>query len=223
MFDKKKAIWFLLGGVLMIAVVVGGAYFAYDQAFRQVDILVASEQIEAGDPISDKMLDAKKVAISAIKDYEVYTPKTFKLGLVATVPMSVGDPLRKDKCLDLEDNDLSQLPLRLAALESKGLYGVDIPVESIKGMITGEIPAIKPGAKLALEVAYKDRDPSGFEVSKAEIFVEGAPVVAVKPATENQGGSVVVALTRDEFVAYGSSVVKGKIQGAVRAFEPVSK
>lgn len=223
MFEKKKSILFLLAGAVMALVVMAGAYFAYDQVFKQVDILIASESIEAGDPISDKMLDAKKVAISAVKDYEVYTPKTFKLGLVATVPMSVGDPLRKDKCLDMEDNDLSQLPLRLAALEKKGMYGVDIPVESIKGMITGEVPAIKPGAKLALSVAFKDRDAAGFEVSKAEIFAEGAPVVAVRPASENQGGSVVVALTRDEFTAYGSSVVKGKIQGAVLAFEKTVK
>lgn len=217
--EKRKGLFFVMGAVacgLVAALFILGLG---NKIAPKVPALEAVVEIAPGDPLDRSQFREIKLPEAGLPR-EIIHPGTDLSGMIASRGMYPGDILRHPSAISLEGDSPSLLSARLKALENPELRGVEIPVDSIKGMLTG----MKTMDMVDIVAVYKEYDARlDDEVLVSRTIVQAAPVIGLRggetdrisSAAEN---SVVVALTQDQVELYALHMEKGKIYASLRPF-----
>lgn len=213
--NRKRGLLFIAVALLTAAAAAGISYFSLNTVFRQVPVMVALEEIAPGDPLRPELFETKSLAVGGIPEDTLKPGFSFE-GTISAKGMLPGDILRKSNTVDMQDRDLSVLSTRLRTLEERGLVAVEVPVESMKGMLGG----MKAWDRVMIGVAWPDKDKELALSTKnaqfvTEIIVESAVVVGLKKAEDGNNGSLVVGLDPAQFLKFMESKERGKLYVAL--------
>lgn len=213
--NKKRGLMFILIALTIALVASGVSYASLNTVFRKVPVFVALVEIAAGDPLKKEMFEVKSHPIGGIPE-DALKPSFLFDGSISSKGMLPGDVLRQSNTVDMQDRDLSVLSTRLYTLKEMGLVAVEIPVDSLKGMLTG----MKAWDKVIIGVAWPDKDKEMVLATRneqfvTEVIVESAIVVGLKNAEDGGNGSLIVGLDSAQFLKFMESKEKGKIYVAL--------
>lgn len=208
-------------GIAAVCALLATGIFTYifNQVFKQVPVLVAVKEINQGDPLTAEMFKEERIPVGGVPKTALKPPVNFKeKGYISAKGMSEGDVLRKVNVIDLQDRELSVLSSRLKALEKKGYVAIEVPIDSVEGMLGG----MKAGDKVIVGVAYADKDKELQLSSKnpqfvSEVITEAAHVVGIKNPGESKG-ALIIAVTTEDYLKYMQSKERGKIYVGLRPF-----
>jgi Flp pilus assembly protein CpaB len=214
--EKKSGFLFVALGILCSLLAAGMIYSGASKMFPSVPVLEVVQPIVAGDPLSPGMFKEVKKPEAGLPQ-GVIRPGVDFSGFIAANGMAPGDILRISNVIILENINLPILSARLAYLDNFELRGVEVPIESIIGML----PGMKAGDYVDIISVYKNEAPdSPGRASQsliAETIIEGVPVIGVRPREEGQG-ALIVALTKDQAEVYALHREKGRISVSLRPF-----
>lgn len=197
---KKTGLLFLVLAISLGAIAGLMTLSVIKSSYKEVAVLVAKESIEEGDPLSKTMFHEKKIHPSGKPESAVDVSELDLSGMVASKGLLEGDILRNEHLIKISDSN-QELPListRVKAIGNDNLVGAEIPVNSIKGILSG----IKKGDMISVVSVLEDEETKQI-ISK--LILVNIEVVDVKSKDgdgkiETSGdGVVAVALTQDEF------------------------
>ncbi len=213
--NKKRGLVFISISLIIAIAAAGICFVSLNTVFRKVPVWIAKEEIAPGDPLKKEMFEPRNLPIGGIPEDALKPSFAFE-GSISSKGMLPGDVLRKTNTIDMQDRDLSVLSTRLRTLKEVGLVAVELPVESLKGMLGG----MKAWDKVIIGVAWSDKDKEVALGTKnaqfvTEIIVESAMVVGLKNAEDGGNGALIVGLDSAQFLKYMESKEKGKIYVAL--------
>lgn len=215
--EKRKGLLFIVGA---LACGIVAALFILGLGSKmtpQVPALEARVEIEPGDPLDRNMFREVKLPEAGLPS-EIIHPDTDLSGMIASRSMYPGDILRYPSAIETESESPSLFSARLKALNDPSLRGVEIPVDSIEGMLHG----MKSRDLVDIEVVFKEYDSSvDDEVLVSETIIEGAPVIGIRSegsegVSNSTKKSLVVALTKQQVKLFALYREKGVISVSLR-------
>lgn len=220
MSKKSKSTGLML---LMIAIVLGILSFVLTLSLisnvsKEDIVLVAKVDIEKGDPLSLNMFEERRIHPSGKPETAVNKEELNLLSTVASSNMLKEDILREEHIVKVvgEIEDLPLISTRLKTLGNDELLGVEIPIDSIKGMLSG----IKKGDMVTIVNVYEDINEETKEREiKSKTILVNIEVVDIKVNSEentSSEASAVVGLTQDEFNILSLARDTGSIHIAVQ-------
>ncbi|WP_459195629.1 CpaB family protein [Wukongibacter baidiensis] len=229
--SKKSGILFIFLAFILALGATGLSYAAINKITKKVPMMVASKDIEAGDPLNKDMFQVISVPIGGRPSDAIIPTKELDLSsYVALKDMSAKDILRKANIINLNSKDLPILSARLRSLDPKAindlsydseelrsLRAAEIPVTSIIGMI----PGMKTGDQIAITSVYIDEVDEGNKIKKVrktETIFDFISVIGIKKPDDNSKGSLVIALSQRQFEAYSLAREKGKFYVALMPY-----
>lgn len=212
---KKRGLLFILVALITALAAGGITFFSLNTVFRKVPVMVATAEIAPGDPLNSDLFEIRSLAVGGIPEDTLKPGFSFE-GTISAKGMLPGDILRKSNTVDMQDRDLSVLSTRLSTLKKNGLVAVEVPVESMRGMLGG----MKAWDQVMIGVAWPDKDKETALGTKnaqfvTEIIVESAMVVGLKKAEDGNNGSLVVGLDPAQFLKFMESKERGKLYVAL--------
>lgn len=213
--NKKRGLIFISLSLAIALIAAAISFTSLNNVFRKVPVWIAIVEVAPGDPLKKEMFEIQNIPVGGIPEDTLKPTFVFE-GKISSKGMLKGDILRKSNTVDMQDRDLSVLSTRLRTLQEKGLVAVEVPVESLKGMLGG----MKAWDKVAIGVAWPDKDKEvALSTQNAqfvtEIIVESAMVVGLKNAEDGGSGALIVGLDSAQFLKYMESREKGKIYVAL--------
>lgn len=213
--NKKRGLIFISLSLTIAMIAAAISFVSLNNVFRKVPVWVATAEVAPGDPLKKELFEIKSLPIGGIPE-DTLKPSFVFEGKISSKGMLAGDILRKSNTVDMQDRDLSVLSTRLRTLKKTGLVAVEVPVESLKGMLGG----MKAWDKVTIGVAWPDKDKeislgTRNEQFVTEIIVESAMVVGLKNAEDGGSGALIVGLDSAQFLKYMESREKGKIYVAL--------
>ena len=207
---KKTGILTLLVALLLGVVAVFLAMNLIKDSTKTVDVLIAKDDIEEGDPLSKSDFEIKQIHPSGRPNTAVNVNELDLDGVVASKGILKGDILREEHLIKIADvnQELPLISTRLKALGNDELLGAEIPIQSIAGILSG----VKKGDRLSIISVYKNDD-TGSVVS--ETILTDIEVLAIK-STDDGKGVLAVALTQEEFETLSLARDTGTIHIAIQ-------
>lgn len=227
MNNKRKGLFFILAAVLCGFIVMGSVYMLAKRTEPSVPALRAVQDINAGDPLNEKMFETVKLA-KTDAPVDLIKPGTDFSTLVAAKSLAKHDILRKAAVMDLQKPDPGLFSSRLRALKDPNLRAIEIPTEAVKGLLSGmgnndhiDIIAVYKEVPQSVSGALS----SDKEVLTSKTIVTDVPVIGVKSdsgnnesVTSESATILVVAVTPEQAEKVALYREKGKIYGALRPF-----
>lgn len=213
--NKKSFLFFLLS-IVCATLAAGIIYVAGQQATPSVPVLVAKTEINAGDPLTKDMFKQVNIPPASLPDGTL-TPNAPLDNAVALHGMAPGDILREPNIMRLDNKEsLPILSARLRSLGKNDLRAVQIPSESIRGMLGG----MKAGDRVDIISVIEKTDPEDKtkKYLESKTIIEAAPVIGVQPPESQSGGVLVVALTKQQVELFALSKEQGKIYASLVPF-----
>lgn len=217
--EKRKGILFITGAVVCGLIAAFFVMGIGSKMAPKVPALEAVIEIAPGDPLDRSQFREVKLPEAGLPK-EIIHPGTDLSNMIASRNMYPGDILRYPSAIALEGDNPSLLSARLKALNNPNLRGVEIPVDSIRGMLTG----MKTMDLVDIIAVFKEYDPRvDNELLVSRTIIQAAPVIGLKSGeTDRVSGpgenSVVVALTQEQVELYALYREKGKIYASLRPF-----
>lgn len=207
---KKTGILTLLVALLLGVVAVFLAMNLIKNSTKTVDVLIAKDDIEEGDPLSKSDFEIKQIHPSGRPNTAVNVNELDLDGVVASKGILKGDILREEHLIKIADvnQELPLISTRLKALGNDELLGAEIPIQSIAGILSG----VKKGDRISIISVYKNDD-TGSVVS--ETILTDIEVLAIK-STDDGEGVLAVALTQEEFETLSLARDTGTIHIAIQ-------
>lgn len=207
---KKTGILTLLVALLLGVVAVFLAMNLIKDSTKTVDVLIAKDDIEEGDPLSKSDFELKQIHPSGRPNTAVNVNELDLDGVVASKGILKGDILREEHLIKIADvnQELPLISARLKALGNDELLGAEIPIQSIAGILSG----VKKGDRISIISVYKNDD-TGSVVS--ETILTDIEVLVIK-STDDGKGVLAVALTQEEFETLSLARDTGTIHIAIQ-------
>jgi len=207
---KKTGILTLLVALLLGVVAVFLAMNLIKDSTKTVDVLIAKDDIEEGDPLSKSDFEIKQIHPSGRPNTAVNVNELDLDGVVASKGILKGDILREEHLIKIADvnQELPLISTRLKALGNDELLGAEIPIQSIAGILSG----VKKGDRISIISVYKNDD-TGSVVS--ETILTDIEVLVIK-STDDGKGVLAVALTQEEFETLSLARDTGTIHIAIQ-------
>lgn len=176
-----------------------------------VPVLQVTEDITQGDFIEGKVKEIK-IAKSSLPKGAV-KPGADLTGIVARHGLSEGDILRVNHLID-EEMDGGLLSARLRTIGDENMRAVELPIESVAGMMGG----MKAGDRVDVIAVYEKSDESGNVTIESKTILTGREVVGVLMTEDGSGGALIVSVTAQEAETLAASRESGKIYITLRPF-----
>lgn len=177
-----------------------------------VPVLQVTEDISQGDFLAGKTT-VVKIARSSVPEGAL-KPSANLDGAVARHGLSRGDILRTNHILN-ERMDGGLLSARLMSIGNKDLRAVELPVDSVSGMLGG----LKAGDRIDVIAVYEVENGEEKQLESKTILTD-RQVVGVRYSEDGSGSaSLVAAVTQQEAETLALYRTKGKIYVALRPFE----
>ena len=227
--DKNKKTGYLIIGLgvafTLLSVIL--SYALISSIVEKVPMQIANQYIKAGTPINESMFSIVEVPVKG-RPKDAILPGEDLTGYVAITDFGTNDILRYTKVVNLKEKDLPIISTKLRGLdpealtnenyetpEMRKLRAVELPIESIEGML----PGMKPGDKLAITSVYTERAPGGIEQKHSEPLFDYVEVLDIRlPSDENSKGTLVIALTQKQFQAFALARDKGTFYVALMPY-----
>lgn len=222
--NKNKGLLFIVAalvcGLLAVIIVLSlGSKLA-----PSVPALEAVKDVKMGTPLDRSMFKEVKLAEASVPSQLVDVNVDFT-GLVAAKDIAAGDILREPSLLSLEGNP-ALFSARLRTLADPNLRAVQIPTNSMEGLISG----MGNGDKVDIIAVYNEMEEAESaniiapeDTLVAKTIVRAAPVIGVRAGDEeNIEGSpatlLIVALTEEQVETVSLYRELGNIYASLRPF-----
>jgi len=210
--QNRTGTTFILLAVLCAVIAGVLVFFACLKIAPSVPVLVAVDEIQAGDPLKPEMFKVVKLAKAGLPD-GIINPGADLSTFMAKYGMAEGDLLRKSGVIDNEDFTASLLSARLSVQNDPSLRAVEVPVEAAASMLAG----IKAGDRIdVVSVIVSDEEDGQQHI--AETIIEDAKVIGVNTPGESSNGALVIAISPDQAETFFLARVKGKVFATLRPF-----
>jgi len=179
-----------------------------------VPVYQASQDIIPGDYIEGKISETK-IAKSSIPKGAI-KPGADLSKSIARHGLSQGDILRINHLID-DEIDGGLLSARLKALGNDNLRAVELPIESIAGMLGG----MKAGDRVDIVAVYEtDNDEETLE---SKTILTDREIVGVMTTEDGTDGALIVSVTAEEAELLALNREKGKIYITLQPFRKGGK
>ena len=219
MKEKKKGLVFIAVAVLFGLIAFLGILSLSSQMSPSVPALKASTNIPSGTPLDRSMFVEVKIPEAGIPA-ELMSPGLDFSNLIAARDILEGDILRKPAVYSLDDPNPSLYSARLKSLGNPQLRGVEVPVESIRGILSGmntqdyvDLISVYEFEKVQ-NTSDQNKTISTLET---KTILEAAPVIGVK-SDDNQNMVLIIAATKDKAEEISLHQEIGKIYATLRPF-----
>lgn len=220
---KSKGLLFVIAALVTATLAVMIVVSIGSKMSPSVAALEANQDIKIGTPLDRSMFTEVMLAEASVPTQLVDTNIDFT-GLIASKDISAGDIFREPAILSLEGN-LALFSARLSVLNDPDLRAVEIPTDSVEGLITG----MGPQDSVDLIAVYKELEVADKFSAVAEdtlnskTIVRGAPVLGVKPGdSENIEGTpstlLIVALNEAQIEDLALYSELGNVYASLRPF-----
>ncbi len=220
---KSKGLLFVIAAIVTASLAVMIVVSIGSKMSPSVAALEANQDIKIGTPLDRSMFNEVMLAEASVPSQLVDTNIDFT-GLIASKDISTGDIFREPAILSLEGN-LALFSARLSVLNDPSLRAVEIPTDSVEGLITG----MGPQDSVDLVAVYKELEiADGFsavaeDTLTSKTIVRGAPVLGVKAGdSENVEGTpstlLIVALNEEQIEDLALYAELGNIYASLRPF-----
>lgn len=208
---KKTGLLTLLVALLFGVIAVFLTMNLVKDSTKTVDVIIAKNDIEEGDPLSKAQFEVKQIHPSGRPDTAVKVKGLELDGVVASKGMLKGDILREEHLIKIADvnQELPLISTRIKALGNDTLVGAEIPIQSIEGILDG----VKKGDRISIVNVYKDDETDGII---SETILTDIEVLAIKSSKDDGKGVVAVALTQEEFEKLSLARDTGTIHIAIQ-------
>lgn len=222
--NKAKGLLFvivaLICGLLSVVII----FSLGSKMSPSVAALEAIQDIKAGTPLDRSMFREVRLAEASLPTQLIDVNIDFT-GLVAAKDISTGDIFREPAILSLSEGSPALFSARLRALGDPSLRAVEVPTDSVEGLITGmgnqdrvDIIAVYEELQVVDEFTAIAED-----TLKVETIIKGAPVIGVRPGdSENIEGSpatlLIVALKAKDVEKVSLYRELGSIYASLRPF-----
>lgn len=201
--------------IIAIACATIAAFLVVQAGLRAaptVPVLQITENIAPGDFLQGKVKEVK-IAKSSLPKGAI-RPGTDLSKFVAKHGMSEGDILRGDHILS-DDVDAGLLSARLLAMGDDNLRAVELPIESVSGMLGG----MKAGDRVDIIAVYGLEDEEGGRKElESKTILTDRKLVGVMITEDGSDGAIVVALTSEEAETMALYTELGKIYITLKPF-----
>lgn len=202
--------------IILLAVVcgllaAGLVYMAGQKATPSVPLLAAKTEIAAGDPLEKSMFKEVLMPPAGIPDGAL-KPEAPLENAVAKHALSPGDILRETHVIRYDSTDIPLLSSRLKTLNKENLRAVEVPVDSVAGMLGG----MKAGDRVDIISVTPIEEGSKKEIISQKI-IGSAPVIGVRPPRDGPG-VLIVALTETQVNKFFLAGEMGKVYASLCPF-----
>jgi len=180
------------------------------KAAPMVPVLQVTSEVMPGDFLQDKVTVVKIAKASVPKG--AIKPGADLSKAIAKHGLSPGDILRADHILD-DSVDGGLLSARLRALGDSNLRAVELPIDSVAGML----PGMKAGDKVDVIAVFDTPGSNGNEKTSRTILMD-RKVIGVRITEDGSGASLVIAVTPQEAETLALYREKGKIYISLKPF-----
>ena len=200
--SKRTGVLFIIAALVIALLAAGLTYMTVNKFVSKAPVWVVNAPIQKGDPLNADKFTTKEVPKASIQKGTL-KPGTDLTGYAATVEMLPGDVLKEGNIIKLaQSDDVSILSARLKALNDKNLVAGEIPLDSIKGMLSG----MKTGDKISIVNVYTED-----KVLKSETIINYCDTIGVRSPGEDSSGAIIVALTREQSEILAMARERGKV------------
>ena len=218
---NKKGLIFIGVAILSGILAFIGVYGLITKMSPSVPALEANVDIAAGTPLDRSYFSEVRIPESGMPT-EIISPGDIDFSTaIAAKDISAGDLLRKPAILSLDDPNPSLYSARLKSLKRPDLRGVEVPVESIKGILYGmntqdhvDLVSVYNRTLLADSNGTQEKI---VEEMTAETIIKGAPVIGVKDK-DKENTVLIIAVTEEEAEIIALHREIGKIYATLRPF-----
>lgn len=200
--SKKTGLIFIIIAIILAVIVAGLSYYLISGVTNKTPVLVLNKELQKGDPINKSMFKTEYVPTASIIEGTISVEADLS-GYIAAIPLMPGEVLKKNQIIKLSENN-KEIPLlsaRLKAMDNPNLVAGEIPVDSIKGMISG----MKSSDKISIVNVYKNDKKELI----SETVIPCADVIGIKSGED--GSAIMIALTHEQSRILAASRDKGKI------------
>ncbi len=200
--NKKTGLLFIIIAIILAIIVAGLSYYLISGVTNKTPVLVLNRELQKGDPIDKSMFKTEYVPSASIIEGTINVEADLN-GYIAAIPLMPGEVLKKNQIIKLSENnkDIPLLSARLKAMNNPNLVAGEIPIDSIKGMISG----MKSSDKISIVNVY--RNDKKELVSKT--VIPYADVIGIKSGED--GSAIMIAITHEQSRILAASRDKGKI------------
>lgn len=205
--SRKSGIIFAVFAILCGLAAAGLVVTAGMMAAPSVPVLQVTDDLVPGDFIEGHvtMVKMPKAGLPA----DVITSIDEIKNAVTKHGLSAGDILRRSHLIKNADSG-GLLSARLVALNNPQLRAVEVPVESVAGMLGG----MKAGDKVDIIAVYQTGI-NNHELS-SQTIIFNAPVIGVKTGGEEDKAALVIAVNQQEAEKLALYREKGKVYVALK-------
>lgn len=206
---KLSGISFIIIAIICASIVAFLVIQAGLKAAPTLPVLQITKDVTAGDFIADKTKIVKIAKASVPKGAIIPGADLDKA--IAKHGLSEGDILRENHIID-NNNDGGLLSARLSRLDKKNMRAVELPIESIAGMLGG----MKAGDKVDIVAVFEE----GSEAKQlnSKTILQDRQVIGVMTSEEDAEGTIVIAVTNQEAEVLSLYREKGKIYVTLKPF-----
>lgn len=227
---SKKGLLFIAVAVLFGLLAFVAVLSVTSKMAPSVSALMANTDIPSGTPLDRSMFSEVKIPETGMP-VGLLPPNTDFTVLLAAKDISKGDLLRRPAVFSLEDPNPSLYSARLKNLGNPNLRGIEVPVESIKGALSGmntqdyvdlisvyeeECENCRP------EQATETPSDKTIKITTSKTIIKAAPVIGVQ-VEDDQNMVLVIAVSEEEAEKIALHQEIGKIYATLRPFKEVLK
>lgn len=221
MKEKKKGLVFIAVAVLFGLIAFLGILSLSSQMSPSVPALKANTDIPSGTPLDRSMFVEVKIPETGMPT-ELMSPGLDFSTLISAKDILEGDILRKPAVFSLDDPNPSLYSARLKNLKNPNLRGIEVPIESIRGILSGMntqdyVDLISVYEFEAVQNSSDQNGTSTISELETETIVEAAPVIGVK-SDDNQNMVLIIAATKEEAEKISLHQEIGTIYAVLRPF-----
>lgn len=215
---NKKGLLFIAVAVLFGLLAFIGVFSVTSKMAPSVPALEAITNISSGTPLDRSMFLEIKIPETGMPEGLLSPGMDFST-TIAAKDISEGDLLRKSAIFSLDDPNPSLYSARLKNLGNPKLRGMEVPVESIKGVLHG----MNTQDYVDLISVYEKKCDSCSEDGKdvvietSETIIKAAPVIGVQD-DDKQNTVLVIAVTEEEAEVIALHQEIGRIYATLRPF-----
>jgi Flp pilus assembly protein CpaB len=180
------------------------------RAAPTLSVLELTQYVTAGDYVEGKLKEVK-IAKSSIPKGAIKPGADLSRSVVRH-GLSEGDVLRVNHLID-DEIDGGLLSARLKALGDDTLRAVELPIESVAGMMGG----MKAGDRVDVIAVYETGD-GNDKIIESRTILTDRELVGVMTSEDGTGGALVVSVTVEEAQILASNMETGKIYIALKPF-----
>lgn len=209
---KRTSFMIVLLAVACGLFAAGLVYIAGSRATPSVPVLAAKVEITAGDPLKKEMFEEILVPPAGLPKGTL-KPSAPLEGTVAVHGLSPGDILRETHIIRYDSTDIPLLSARLKTIGNDNMRAVEVPVDSISGMLGG----MKAGDRVDIISVTVKEDTGGRKEMVSKKIISSAPVIGVRPP-EDSPGVLIIGLTEEQVNIFMLARETGKVYASLCPF-----